>query len=227
MIGHCLLPLSPWEQVKRRGQQEFQLGSLLHDGSLCNISLCHRCLCYWSLCHRNCRSSHTRPTGARGLGLRLHLRLPARLAGSHLGPSGQGGSDQVWALLEVTLSSYYPMIIAPLLDPTVEAPEAIQVDASGLVKEVLDVGHKVQWTGLLKLQGFLLELDEVVKEPLLDPGPICLRKVVDAVSVVDPEDMLQVLPPSTAMKVCCQPCGITEGGPCLTSLLRLGSLGCW
>ena len=50
-----------------------------------------------------------------------------------------------------------------------EAPEAIQVDAGGLVKEVLDVGHKVQWTGLLKLQGFLLVLDEVVKELLLDP----------------------------------------------------------
>ena len=75
----------------------------------------------------------------------------------------------MWALLEATLSSYYPMIIAPLLDPMGEAPEAIQVDASGLVKEVLDIGHKVQWTGLLKLQGFLLVLEEVVKELLLDP----------------------------------------------------------
>ena len=39
--------------------------------------------------------------------------------------------------------------------------------------------------------------------------------------------MLQVLPPSTAMKVCCQPCRIMEGGPWLTSPLRLGSLRCW
>ena len=75
----------------------------------------------------------------------------------------------MWALLKVTLSSYYPMIIAPLLDPTCEAPEAIQVEAGGLIKEVLDVGHKVQRMGLLKLQGFLLELDEVVKELFLDP----------------------------------------------------------
>ena len=119
------------------------------------------------------------------------------------------------------------MIIAPLLDPTSEAPEAIQVEASGLIKEVLDVGHKVQLTGLLKLQGFLFVLEEVVKEPLLDPGPVCLHEVFNTVSVVDPEDMLQVLPPSTAMKVCCQPHGITEGGPCLTSLMRLGSFRCW
>ena len=108
-----------------------------------------------------------------------------------------------------------------------EAPEAIQVDASGLIKEVLDVGHKVQWTGLLNLQGFLLVLEEVVEEPLLDPGPVPLCKQLNTVSVVDPEDVLQVLPPSTAMKVCCQPHGITEGGPCPTSPLRLGSFRCW
>ena len=149
------------------------------------------------------------------------------LAGSHLGPSGQGGCHQVQTLMEVSLSSYYPMIIAPFFDPPCEAREAIQVEAGGLIEEVLDVGHKVHRTGLLKLQGFLLELDEVVKEPLLDPGPFRLRKVVDAVPVVDPEDMLQVLPPSTATKVCRQPCGITEGGPCLTSPLWLGSLRCW
>ena len=133
----------------------------------------------------------------------------------------------MWALLKATLSSYSPVIIAPPLDPMCEAPEAIQVEAGGLIKEVLDVDHKVQRTGLLKLQGFLLMLDEVVKEPLLGPGPFRLRKVVDAVLIVDLEDMLQVLPPSTAMKVCCQPHGIMEGGPCLTSPLRLGSFRCW
>ena len=208
-----------------RGNRSFSRG-LFHDGSLRNSSLC-RCLCYWSLSHRNRHSSHTRPTGARGLGLRLHLRLPAGLAGSHLAPSGQGDSHQVWALLEVTLLSYYPMIVAPLLDPPCEAPEAIQVDASGLIKDVLDVGHKVQWMSLLKLQGFLLVLEEVIKEPLLDPGPVQLCKVVDIVFIVDLEDMLQVLPPSTTSKVCCQPRGITEGRPCPTSPLRLGSFRCW
>ena len=39
--------------------------------------------------------------------------------------------------------------------------------------------------------------------------------------------MLQVLPPTTAMKVCCQPRGIMKGGPWLTSPLRLGSFRCW
>ena len=77
----------------------------------------------------------------------------------------------MWTLLEAALSSYYPMIIAPLLDPACEAPEAIQVEAGGLIKEVLDVGHKAHQTGLLKFQSFLLKLDEVVKELLLDPRP--------------------------------------------------------
>ena len=39
--------------------------------------------------------------------------------------------------------------------------------------------------------------------------------------------MLQVLPPSTATKVCRQLHGITEGGPWPTSPLRLGSFRCW
>ena len=113
------------------------------------------------------------------------------------------------------------MIMAPLLDPACEAPEAIQVEAGGLIKEVLDVGHKVHWTGFLKGQSFLLKLEEVVKEPLLDPRPFRLPKGGDPEFVVDPEDMLQVLPPSTATKVCRQLHGITEGRPWLTSLLRL------
>ena len=129
--------------------------------------------------------------------------------------------------MKAALSSYYPMIIALLLDPACEAPKAIQVEAGGLIKEVLDVGHKVHWTGLLKFQSFLLKLDEVVKKPLLDPRPFPLPKGVDAVSVVDPEDMLQVLPPSTATKVCRQPCGIMEGGPWPTSPPRLDSFRCW
>ena len=82
------------------------------------------------------------------------------------------------------------MIIAPLLDPACEAPEAIQVEAGGLIKEVLDVGHKVHRMGLLEGQSFLLKLEEAVKEPLLDLQPFRLPKGGDAEFVVDPEDML-------------------------------------
>ena len=92
---------------------------------------------------------------------------------------------------------------------------------------VLDIGHKVHRTGLLEGQGFLLILEEVVKEPLLDPSPFCLPKGGNTEFVVDPEDMLQVLPPTTAMKVCYQPSGIAEGRPWPTSPLRLGSFRCW
>ena len=119
------------------------------------------------------------------------------------------------------------MIIAPSLDPACEAHEAIQMEAGGLIEEVLDVGHKVHWTGLLEGQGFPLMLEEVVKELLLNPHPFCLPKGGNAEPVVDPEDMLQVLPPSTATKICCQPHRITEGRPWLTSPLRLGSFRCW
>ena len=133
----------------------------------------------------------------------------------------------MWALLEATLLSYYPMIVAPPLDPPCEVPKAIQVEAGGLVKEVLDVGHKVRWTGLLNLQGFLLVLEEVDKELLLDLGPVSLCKVVHIVLIVDLEDVFKVLPPPTTAKVRCQLHGITEGGPGLTSPLRLGSFRCW
>ena len=119
------------------------------------------------------------------------------------------------------------MIIATLLDPACGTPEAIQVEAGSLIKEVLDVGHKVHQTCFFEGQGFLLILEEVVEEPLFDPHPFCLPKGGNAEFVVDPEDMLQVLPPTTAMKFCHQPCGIAEGGPWLTSLLRLGSFRCW
>ena len=149
------------------------------------------------------------------------MRLPVGLTGSHLGPSGQGGSHQVWALLEVTLLSYYPMIVAPPLDPP------CQVDAGGLVKEVLNVGHKVQWTGLLDLQGFLLVLEEEVKELFLDPKPVSLHEIVYTILVIDLQNVLEVFSPPTTAKVSCQPSRVLEGGPFPTSLLRLGSLRCW
>ena len=110
-----------------------------------------------------------------------------------------------------------PMIVAPPLDPPGEAPEAIQMEACGLVEEVLDVGHKVQWTGLLDLQGFLLVLEEEVEESFLDPGPVPLREIVHAIPVIDPQNVFEVLFPPTAVKVCSQPCRILEGGPCPTS----------
>ena len=101
------------------------------------------------------------------------------------------------------------------------------MDASGLVKEVLNVGHKVQWTGLLDLQGFLLVLEEEVKEPFFHPEPVSLHEIVHIILVIDLQNVFEVLSPPTAAKVCSQPCGIPEGGPFLTSLLRLGSLRCW
>ena len=119
------------------------------------------------------------------------------------------------------------MIIAPPLYPASEAPKTIQVEAGGLMKMVLDVGHKVHQTCFFEGQDFILILEEVVKELLLDPRPFCLLKGGNVEFVVDLEDMLQVLLPTTAAKFCYQSCGIREGRPWPTSPLRLGSFRCW
>ena len=66
--------------------------------------------------------------------------------------------------MEVALSSYQSMIVAPLLYPASETPEAIQVEASGLIKMVFDVGHKVHWASFFEAQGFLLILEEVFEK---------------------------------------------------------------
>ena len=100
------------------------------------------------------------------------------------------------------------------------------MEAGGLVEEVLDVGHKVQWTCLLDLQGFLLVLEEEVEESFLDPRPVFLCEIVYAKLVVDLQNMFQVFSPPTAAVVCCKPSRVPEGGPGPTSLLRLGSLRC-
>ena len=118
------------------------------------------------------------------------------------------------------------MIIAPLLYPASETSEAIQVEAGGLIKMAFDVGHKVHRASFFEGQGFLLILEEVFKKLLLEPHPFCLLKGGNVEFVVDPENMLQVLLPTTAAKFCHQSHGIAEGGPWPTSLLRLGSFRC-
>ena len=56
--------------------------------------------------------------------------------------------------MEVALSSYQSMIVAPLLYPASETPEAIQVEAHGLIKMVFDVGHKIHRASFFEAQGF-------------------------------------------------------------------------
>ena len=118
------------------------------------------------------------------------------------------------------------MIIAPPLYPASETPEAIQVEAGGLIKMVFDAGHKVHWALFFEDQGFILILEEVFEKLLLDPRPFRLLKGGNVEFVVDPENMLQVLLPTTAVKFCCQSHRIAEGGPWPTSQLRLGSFQC-
>ena len=101
------------------------------------------------------------------------------------------------------------------------------MEASGLIEEVLDVGHKVEWTGLLDLQGFLLVLEEEVEELFLDWVPVFLRKIVYIKLVVDLQNMFKVFSPPTTVVVGHQPSRVPEGSPFLASPLRLGSLWRW
>ena len=119
------------------------------------------------------------------------------------------------------------MIIAPLLYPASETPEALQVEACGLIKMVFNVGHKVHGASFFEAQGFLLILEEVFEKLVLEPRPFRLLEGGNIKLVIDPEHMLQVLLPTTAAKFCHQSHRITEGGPWPTSPLRLGSFRCW
>ena len=108
--------LCPWLAIARStclhgsrcgGGGNWSLGTLgLANGSLWDCGLHNGHLHHRSLSDRSCCSSHTRPTGARDLGIQFHLRLPAGLAGHHLGPSRQGGPHQVQTFMEVALAHY-------------------------------------------------------------------------------------------------------------------------
>ena len=128
--------------------------------------------------------------------------------------------------MEMALSNYQSVIVAPLLYPASETPEALQVKAHGLIKMVFNVGHKIHQASFFEAQGFLLMLEEVFEKLLLEPRPFCLLEEGNVKLVIDPEHMLQVLLPTTAAKFCHQSCGIAEGRPWPTSPLRLGSFRC-
>ena len=101
------------------------------------------------------------------------------------------------------------------------------MEAGGPVKDVLEVGHKVQWPGLLDLQGFLFVLEEEVKELFLDQVPVFLHKIFYSKLVVYLQNMFYVFLPPTTVIVCSQPSMVPEGGPFPASPLRLGSPRRW
>ena len=101
------------------------------------------------------------------------------------------------------------------------------MEAGGLIEEVLEVGHKVKWMGLLDLQGFLLVLEEEVEELFLDQVPVFLHKLVYIKLIVDLQNMFKVFSPPTTVVVGHQPSRVLEGGPFLAPPLRLGSLWHW
>ena len=137
----------------------------------------------------------------------------------------QRDPHQVQTLLEAALLNYQSMVVAPLLYPASETPEAIQAEAHGLIKVVFDVVHKIQWASFLEAHSFLLKGEEVLKELLFRLHPFRL-KGGNIEFVVDLEHMLQVLLPPTVVKLCSQSCGIPEGRSGPTSPLRLGSFRC-
>ena len=69
--------------------------------------------------------------------------------------------------MEAALLNYQSMIVAPLLYPTSETPEAIQVEAHGPIKMVFDVCHIIDWASKKDAQCFLLMWEEVCEKLLL------------------------------------------------------------
>ena len=73
----------------------------------------------------------------------------------------------MWTLMEVALLSYQSVIVAPLLYPSGETPEAIEVEARGPIEMFFDVCHVIDWAPFFDAQCFLLMREEVREERLL------------------------------------------------------------
>ena len=73
----------------------------------------------------------------------------------------------MWTLMEAALLSYQSMIVAPLLYPGAETPEAIEVESCGPLEMFFDVCHVIDWAPFFDAQHFLLMQEEVCEERLL------------------------------------------------------------
>ena len=69
--------------------------------------------------------------------------------------------------MEAALLSYQSVIVAPLLYPSSETPEAIEVEARGPIEMFFDVCHIIDWAPFFDAQCFLLMQEEVHEEHLL------------------------------------------------------------
>ena len=76
------------------------------------------------------------------------------------------------AKAELPLLSYYPVEVAPWLDPASIGFQAGDLQTSNPLEMVLHVGHVVHGIGLFEGPPLLLALKEVVEEPLLHLRPL-------------------------------------------------------
>ena len=72
----------------------------------------------------------------------------------------------MWTLLEAALLSHYPVVVAPLLYPSSETPEAIEVEARGPIEVFFDACHVIDLAPFFDAQCFLLMWEEVREEHL-------------------------------------------------------------
>ena len=128
--------------------------------------------------------------------------------------------------MEVALLSHQFMVVAPQLYPRHKILQPIEVEACGPPELLLYVWHVIHWAPFLDAQCLLLVQEEVCKEFISQPYPLCLLIGGDVILVVDLEHMLQVLSPSCAMVFGGQSCGITGRSPCPTASLRWGTFRC-
>ena len=85
------------------------------------------------------------------------------------------------------------VVVAPLLYPSHKISEPIEAEARGPPEMFLYVQHVIHWAPFLDDQCLLLVREEVCKEFISQPYPLCLPKGGSVIPVVDPEHMFKVL----------------------------------
>ena len=131
------------------------------------------------------------------------------------------------ALLDLASFDEQPVEVAPSFDPKGELREVIQMEASSPMELLSDIWHVVQRGLLLNSDRLSLSWGEVVEEAFPCPSPLCLPKGdLHRMFVVDPEHMLKVPSPPTAVVFCHHLGWIRASRPGTMAGLELGiSLG--
>ena len=130
-------------------------------------------------------------------GLHLFLRECLSLTWADLWPPQRHGSCQVQTQMELAFPGYNSMVVATCLDQPCKLTQSLESDASEGLEVMLHVGHVLEWLLFFESLPLLLALLKIVEELDLQLIPLLLLAGGVVVFVEGPEDVAQVLPPSS------------------------------